>query len=247
MSSGFQGVGFSIPSNDVKEVLYAILERGRPIRGYLGVRMLDLTPRIQTLMKYNGVGAVVVRVGEGSPAEQAGLKSKDVVTSFAGKDINNMSEMFTLVQRARVGDTVDIGVWRDGETLTLQATVAEAVPELASSEDGLAPERVRDPKEILAAVGIFATNPSQPGKGIAVRAISPGTLAEGRLEVGDRILFVNRTPVASVEAFHLQLAASAVAQTTSIELLRDGKPMRILIPAVPDEMVDGGATSNRPR
>lgn len=233
MSSGFQGVGFSIPSNDVKEVLYAILERGRPIRGYLGVRMLDLTPRIKSLMKYDGVGAVVVAVGEGSPAQEAGLKAKDVVTSFAGKKIENMSEMFNLVQRARVGETVDISLWREGETLTLQATIAEAVPELAESNNPSGQERVRDPKEVLAAVGIFATDPARPGEGVVVRGVVPGSLADGRLQVGDRIISVNRTPVADVEAFNLQLAASAVAQTTSIELLRDRKPIRVLIPVVP--------------
>lgn len=232
-NAGFQGVGFSIPSNDVKDVLYAILERGRPIRGYLGVRMLDLTPRIQALMKYDGVGAVVVAVGEGSPAEAAGLRPKDVVTSFAGQAINDMSEMFNLVQRAKVGETVDIKLWREGEVMTLQATIAEAVPELATSANPPVTERVRDPKEVLMAVGIFATDPVRSGEGVRVRGVAPGSLAEGRLEVGDRIISVNRIPVADVEALNLQLAASAVAQVTSIELMRDRKPVRVLLPALP--------------
>jgi Do/DeqQ family serine protease len=247
MNSGFQGVGFSIPSNDVKEVLYAILERGRPIRGYLGVRMLDLTPRISSLLNYEGSGAVVVAVGEGSPAQNAGLQPKDVVRSFAGKEIESMAEMFTRVQRARVGDTLDIEVWRDGAPLTLQATIAEAVPELAPSAPAVEPGPVRDPNDILAAVGIFATDLPPPDEGVVVRAVTPGSLAAGRLQVGDRILSVNRTMVNNVESFHLQLAASAEVQTTALGLLRDGKPIRVLIPPVPRNEGSSEATSRSGR
>ncbi|MBK1826683.1 trypsin-like peptidase domain-containing protein [Haloferula rosea] len=245
MTSGFQGVGFSIPSNDVKEVLYSILERGRPIRGYLGVRMLDLNPRINQMLDYDGTGAVIAGVGEGSPAELAGLRPKDVVVSFGGKKISNMAEMFNRVQGSRVGETVEIEIWRDGEAMTLQATIAEAVAEVAAPEPKQEP--VRDPKEILAAVGVFATEVSGPGEGVVVRAVTPGSLAADRLEVGDRIVSVNRTPVTNVEAFNLQLAASAAAQVTALELLRDGRPVRVLIPPVPRQQGSADATSRRKR
>ncbi|MGE9271647.1 MAG: trypsin-like peptidase domain-containing protein [Verrucomicrobiales bacterium] len=240
-SAGFQGVGFSIPANEVREVLYTILERGRPIRGYLGVRMLDLTPRIQSLLQYTGGGSVVVAVGESSPAQAAGLLPKDVVVSLDGEKITNMAQMFNLVQRTRVGEEVEIEVWRAGRMVTLSATIAEALPDpepeggAASSGENAEAEQapMRDPKEVISAVGIVANDPLRSGAGVLVRSVSKGSLAEGLIHSGDRILSVNRTPVVTVEAFHLQLAASAVAQSTTIELLRNGVPMQVQLPILP--------------
>jgi len=230
MTSGFQGVGFSIPSNDVREVLYEILERGRRIRGYLGVRMLDLTPRIKGILKYEGSGAVVVGVGDGSPAEKAGLRAKDVVTSFGGHKIEDMAEMFTRVQAARVGDTLDIEIWRDGENRTLKATISEAVVDLAPAEPKA--ESGPEPKEVLAAIGVFATDLGGPDQGVVVRGVTPGSLASGRLQVGDRIVSVNGNRVTNVESFNLELVGSADEQDTTLEVLRDGKPIPIMIPRV---------------
>ena len=82
---GFQGVGFSIPANDVKDALYQILERGRPIRGFLGVQMRDLDPSVRAALQYEGEnGSAILGISPGSPAQAAGLQAWDVVVSFNG-------------------------------------------------------------------------------------------------------------------------------------------------------------------
>ena len=108
---GFQGVGFSIPANDVKDALFQILERGRPIRGFLGVQMRDLDPDgPRGALQYDGEdGAAVLGVSPGSPAQAAGLQPWDVVRSFNGEKIRSATQLFTLVQRTRVGDAVTLG------------------------------------------------------------------------------------------------------------------------------------------
>jgi S1-C subfamily serine protease len=235
VKSGFQGVGFSIPSNDVLEVLLAILERGRPIRGLLGVRMLDLDldPSFRRQVGYRGAGARVMSIVPGSPAEKAGLRAGDVVTKFAGQPIDSIAKMFNLVRDTPVGRTVPIEVWRDGDTTTLEARIEEAVPEIPeASESPSSPASARPgATEVLRAVGLVTTAPAS-GPGVVVLAVLEQSLAADRLRVGDLVTHINGVPVQSVAEFESQLAASAVAQTTSLQVWRANQALRVSLPAL---------------
>lgn len=124
---GFQGVGFSIPSNDVRDAIEQILERGRPIRGFLGVQMRDLDLTLRSQLDYGGEsGALVTAIVPGSPAEMAGLQQWDVIVSLDGKTIQSSNQLFSLIQGSRVGGTVAIEVWRGGAIVKLQAKIAES-------------------------------------------------------------------------------------------------------------------------
>ncbi len=123
---GFQGVGFSIPSNDVRDAIEQILERGRPIRGFLGVQMYDLDLSLRSQLDYGGEsGALVAAVVPGSPAEMAGLQQWDVIIALDGKRIQSANQLFSIIKSSRVGETVIIEVWRGGEVLKIQAKIAE--------------------------------------------------------------------------------------------------------------------------
>ena len=123
---GFQGVGFSIPSNDVRDAIEQILERGRPIRGFLGVQMHDLDLSLRSQLDYGGEsGALVAAVVPGSPAEMAGLQQWDVIIALDGKRIQSANQLFSIIKSSRVGETVIIEVWRGGEVLKIQAKIAE--------------------------------------------------------------------------------------------------------------------------
>lgn len=124
---GFQGVGFSIPSNDVRDAIEQILERGRPIRGFLGVQMRDLDLMLRSNLDYGGEnGALVTGVVPGSPADRAGLQQWDVIVSLDGKSIQSSNQLFGLIQGARVGHTVIIEIWRGGSIVKLQAKISES-------------------------------------------------------------------------------------------------------------------------
>ncbi len=90
----FQGVGFSIPSNDVSEALSQIIERGRPIRGFLGVQMRDLVPTVRAELGYQDTaGSAVLGITPNSPAESAGLLPDDIVQSYDGKPIRHTHQL----------------------------------------------------------------------------------------------------------------------------------------------------------
>ena len=239
---GFQGVGFSIPSNDVKDALFQILERGRPIRGFLGVQMRDLDPAVRAALDYQEEdGAAILGVSPGSPAEAAGLKPWDVVRALNGEKIRTSTQLFSLVQRARVGEVITLDVWRKGTPIKLKATIAESGAAAASGQLSSAPAgqgRTRDPEEVLKALGIQVRDLSVPERlrgyrGVAVTAVAENGLAASQVRVGDLILGVNNSRVSSASEFFLHLAASAAVQDTSLQVFREGQVLRLNLPALP--------------
>ena len=239
---GFQGVGFSIPSNDVKEALLQILERGRPVRGFLGVQMRDLDPTVRGALGYDAKeGAAVLGVSPGSPAQAAGLQPWDVVRSVNGKAILTSSQLFAQVQRSRIGEELVLDVWRKGQTLELKATIAESNPTTSGAPPSIPQQgRTQDPESILRALGIQVRDLSVPERmrgfrGVVVTALTDDALARDLMQVGDLILAVNNSRITSAPEFFLNLAASAAVQDTMLQVLRDGKIQRVNLPALPRE------------
>jgi len=233
---GFQGVGFSIPSNDAKDSLEQILKRGKPVRGYLGVQMRDLDPMVRRMLRYpNGPGAVVIGVAPGSPAEQAGLQPRDVILSYNGEVIQSYAQLFAMVQASKVGEAADIKIWRAGAQLDLAAVIAESAPSnnVASMDTSEADEIER----VLKAIGLEVRGLSIPERmrgyrGVVVTATRPGTLSEGRLQAGDMIYAVNGSRFSTAVDFFMKLAASAATQESQLQLLRNGEMVQVVLPKV---------------
>lgn len=233
---GFLGVGFSIPANDVREALEQIIERGRPIRGYLGVQMMDLNPAIRAHLNYSGEnGAVVSGVTMDAPADKAGLKQGDIVTAYDGEAIRDIDQLIALVQRSKIDKEVKVVVWRAGKTLELDAKITEATkpPEVIFSPEN---QEARDNAGILKGVGVevrdlLPIEYEQGFRGVVVTAVLPGRLGEGVLEVGDLIRSLNHWSISGSAEFYLHLAASAAVQTTSLKIVRQGKPLLVNLPA----------------
>jgi serine protease Do len=233
-------VGFSIPSNDVKEALFQILERGRPIRGFLGVQMRDLDPTVRAALGYEDEhGAAILGVSPGSPAEAAGLQPWDVVRSLNDEKIHSATQLFALVQRARVGDAITLDVWRKGQSMKVNATIAESgaaasgrLPSAAATQG-----HTRDPEEVLKALGIQVRDLSVPERlrgyrGVVVTAIAENGLAAAQVRIGDLVVGVNNSRVTGASDFFQHLAASAAVQDTSLQVVREGQVLRLTLPAL---------------
>ncbi|MBC8127465.1 MAG: trypsin-like peptidase domain-containing protein [Gloeobacteraceae cyanobacterium ES-bin-144] len=239
---GFRGVGFSIPSNDVKDTLFQILERGRPIRGYLGVQMCDLNPAIVSTLKYDGtIGSMVQIIAPSSPAQAAGLQALDIVQSFNGEPIRSSSQLLALVQSTKIGTTPTLVVWRKGQTIDIKPTIAESgqtpvpakLPENATHQG-----RTRDPEEILNAIGIQTRDISivermNGARGAVVTGVTANGLAAGVIRPGDLIYSINNFGIVSAREFSQHLAASAAVQDTSLVIVRNRQSIRITLPAIP--------------
>ncbi len=126
-SGGNVGIGFAIPINLARYVAQQLIEKGRVIRGYLGILPQPLTPELAEaygLEKPEGV--LVARVVENTPAAKAGLKEGDVIVEFNGKPVTSVEKFRIMVAETPPGTEVTLKVIReDGSTKTLKATLTE--------------------------------------------------------------------------------------------------------------------------
>jgi len=116
--NGSIGIGFSIPSNSAKTIIDQLIEFGETKRGWLGVRIQDVTQEIADVEKLDKPrGALVASVAENSPSDKAGIKAGDIILEFNGVKINQMKELPTIVAKTKVGTTVKVKVWRNKKEL----------------------------------------------------------------------------------------------------------------------------------
>jgi len=140
--SGSIGIGFAIPANAASNVITQLIKYGETKRGWLGVRIQQVTKEIADVEKLkNTEGALVASVGEKSPAEKAGLKAGDIILKFDGKKIDTMRALPKLVSNTKVGKTVELEIWRNKKLITKKLTLGR----LESSDEFKAEEKKNKP------------------------------------------------------------------------------------------------------
>jgi len=130
--SGSIGIGFSIPSNSAKTVIDQLIKYGETKRGWLGVRIQEVTQEIADVEKLDKPrGALVASVAENSPSEKAGIESGDIILEFNGEPINEMKELPMIVAKTAVGKNVEVKIWRNKKEITKTVLLGR----LETSED----------------------------------------------------------------------------------------------------------------
>ncbi|WP_232698037.1 S1C family serine protease [Brevibacillus daliensis] len=132
--NGVEGLGFSIPINDVKTIIPALIKDGYLNRAYMGVGPRDLTDvphyawkDVLKLPETIQAGVVVMSVGELSPAQQAGVKEYDVITHLDDEQITSGAQLLKyLTQNKKPGDTVDVTLYRDGFKQKVKVKLGES-------------------------------------------------------------------------------------------------------------------------
>jgi serine protease Do len=142
--NGSIGIGFSIPANSAKIVIDQLIEFGETKRGWLGVRIQDVTEEIAEVEKLDEPrGALVASVAENSPSEKAGIKAGDIILEFNGVKINQMKELPAIVAKTKVGKNVKVKIWRNQRELTKNVLLGR----LETSEDFKVSEKKKEPVE----------------------------------------------------------------------------------------------------
>ena len=144
-SGGSVGIGFAIPSNIVHGVVDQLVKYGKTKRGWLGVRIQEVTPEIaDSLGLDRAKGAMVSSVTPKGPAEAAGIKSGDVILTFNGKDIDSVHKLPRIVAESEVGKLATLTVWRKGKSETLTVTLGQLE---TAEESGMLKTGAKEPKE----------------------------------------------------------------------------------------------------
>ena len=130
--NGSIGIGFSIPANSAKIVINQLLEFGETKRGWLGVRIQDVTKEIAEIEQLDEPrGALVASVADNSPSDKAGVKAGDIILEFNGERIQEMKELPIIVAKTEVGKKVDVKIWRNKKEIIKKITLGR----LETSED----------------------------------------------------------------------------------------------------------------
>lgn len=230
-TGGFLGIGFAIPSKELRRISEELLQKGRIIRGWIGVTAQNLDPTLANLLgSTEPSGALVSDIKENGPASKAKVLEGDILLRFDGSPTPDALRLKQVVSRTSVGKKARIEILRDGKHETLDVTVAEQPtapgdplpppapspsPEIqiarAPKDLGLTLQSVpRDLKEIM----LLPSN-----RGVLITQVHEGSLAaEAGLTTGDVLLSINRESCSSLEQAHKQIH-SALAQKTPRPLL----------------------------
>ena len=128
------GIGFAIPINTAKQILYDLIKTGKVVRPWLGISAQDLTPEIAEHFKVKEKeGVLVSQVHPGTGAEKAGLAAGDIITSVDDNPIKNVGELVKEIQKKKVGEKMKLNIIREGKSLTVDVTTA-TMPEKAELE-----------------------------------------------------------------------------------------------------------------
>lgn len=207
-SGGYQGIGFSIPSNMVKVVMDSLITVGKVIRGWLGVSVQPITPELAQQFKLaESQGMLISNVVENSPAELAGLLRGDFMFEFNGKKVDEPFVLRNIVAGIKPGEEVKIKVIRDEEVKTFNVIIGELPDDIQKVpapvfENSLKGVSVRDlTPEIYDKLSI-----PEKIRGVVVTNIEPGSPAETSLTPGDVILEVNRKGITSVEDYEAKVS-----------------------------------------
>ncbi len=205
-TGGYDGIGFALASNIAVKTYNQIIKYGRVSRGSIGVEFSS--NQSPSLLRSYGAehGVFVGRVVDDGPAEDAGMKAEDIITSVNGKAIKNGEELIAVVSEIAVGETVPIDIVRNGKAQTLDVKIAD--------RGKLYPEQAEariddtDPEEASVRFGITVQELSPERRremtveeegGVLLTRVEPDSFAdEVGLQRGDILLAVNRMEIGSI-------------------------------------------------
>ena len=210
-SGGSIGIGFSIPSNMAKTVVEQLRKYGHARRGWLGVRIQQVTPDIaESLGLKDPSGAMVAGVNNGGPADKAKIQNGDIILKFNDQSVKEMRNLPRIVAETDIGKEVPVVVWRNGKEVMLTATVGEMPEDDTTKVASATPsDKPAPPKPLeLSGLGlklapITADNRDkyqlgQDQKGVVITDVMPGTPAADKgLKAGDVIVEVQQEEVNS--------------------------------------------------
>ncbi|MFL2885133.1 MAG: Do family serine endopeptidase [Candidatus Pelagibacter sp.] len=212
--SGNVGIGFSIPSNSAKIVIDQLIEFGETKRGWLGVRIQDVTNEIAEVEKLDEPrGALVASVAPNSPSEKAGVKSGDIILEFNGEKIVQMKELPIIVARTEVGKKVKVKIWRNKKEIIKTIILGR----LETSEDFKISEKKEElPKETLienlkikvrkiSDQDIKTRNLPNQTNGLVITSIEKDSPLISSIEVNSIILEAQKKKIRTVEDLNQSL------------------------------------------
>lgn len=227
-----QGIGFAIPSNMASRIIKQLKAGGKVVRGWLGVGIQPLTPHLAEKFGVpDGKGVLVNEVFFGDPADQAGVKSGDIITQIGNERLESPNQLSRVVAGFSPGETVMVHVIRDGTLLRLPVSlgvkeehpvVASLPPTAAEVDLGIDVSPITE--ELVEQFSLDQTTGI-----LVVRVVQGGVANAEGLRKGDIIQEVNRTQVPTMREFREILEAIQPGETILLRILRESKAFFVVL------------------
>jgi serine protease Do len=219
-----QGIGFAIPSSTAKKIISQIKDKGKVVRGWIGVSIQAVTPEMaQAFSLKDTSGALVGDVMPGGPADAAGLNRGDVILAFNNNEVKKMSDLPRFVADTPVGKTVDMKIVRDKKEMNLKITIAEQTEEKLAAQGA--------PTSAMLGLTVDDITPrwrTQFGlmekTGVVVIEVMQDSAAESSgLAPGDVIKEVDRIPVNKLSDYNAVIRKVAGDKAVLLMVKRGGR------------------------
>ena len=204
--SGSIGIGFAIPANAASNVIDQLINFGETKRGWLGVRIQEVTKEIAEVEKLKKPqGALVASVGENSPADKAGIKAGDIILNFDGKKIDTMRTLPKVVASTEVGKSVELKIWRNKKLISKRLILGrlESSEEFKEKKSTIV-KKEEDIESLKITVreldknDIISRNLNKKTTGAVITEISNRSPLANLIKVNDIIIEVQKTPIKTI-------------------------------------------------
>ncbi|MGH9585495.1 MAG: Do family serine endopeptidase [Acidobacteriaceae bacterium] len=233
-SGTYAGIGFAMPADTIISVYNDLIgPEHKVIRGSIGITFQSNLPTAVAKVYGFKNGVLVSSVQPGFPAEKAGLKAGDVITSVDGKPVKDGNELVNIISAKKPGSTIELGYLRNGQNHTANVTVADRTEMLAAITKGQGnennPSEGNNGRSEQAKLGITVSNLPEgapPGlHGVLIQDVKPGSFAdEIGLQEGGVIVSVNRHPVNNVNDFRAIIAGLQSGSDVAFEIVNAQDP-----------------------
>ena len=229
---GNVGIGFAIPINMAKSVMSQLKDKGKVIRGWLGVTIQTVTPEIKEKFDLEVTeGALIAEVTKNSPAEKGGLQRGDVITVFDGKKVKEMKFLPSIVAETPVGKKAEVAIVRKGENKKLTIQVGELTEEKVMA-GATAPETEEklglSVQELTSELAESLSLKDE--KGVVVSGVRKGSPAsEAGLRRGDLIQEIENELVKNMDDYRGIIKKSSSKKQILMVVMRGGHTSYIVI------------------
>ncbi|WP_300285300.1 DegQ family serine endoprotease [Nitrosomonas sp.] len=214
-TGGFMGLSFAIPIDMAMEIANQLKAYGKISRGKIGVLIQEMTEELaESFSLDKSRGALVASVERGGPADKAGIRTRDVILSFDGKNIDTSVDLPRIVGNTKPGTKVQVEVWRDGSIRKLMVVVGEM-----SGDEGAPVQKQSRSGDAASKLGLALKELSSDQKdqigvdnGLLVEEVYDGIAGSAGIRPGDIVLGFNNQDIKSIKQFN--------------KLLRDAKKGR---------------------
>jgi serine protease Do len=213
-TGSFNGIGFSIPANEVNYVTHALITYGKVVRGYLGVTIEDVRNRNAEKIAHSfgydhSRGVLVQQIMPDSPGAKGGLKAGDVITAIDHQKVRTMNQLRDTIAETRPGKDVTLGIFRRGKTINLTfpvGTQPASISQVAMAGGGEQPGVVQSNSLGITVASVSSEIAKQyhlaAPEGVMVSKVNPNGVAAGAgINPGDIILRVQGHKISSVNEF----------------------------------------------